>query len=91
MGVMAPDKKNPPLMTREDAMNAAECEHGQRLMRQSVNGMKTWRGEFCPFNECSPLWWQFVADMWVPPMYEPNDYLYVGWDDKAKEPHDKPE
>lgn len=78
-------------------LKAGFCEHGRRELRQKVGKTgKTWRGEFCQVGECEPLWWRWneQIDLWIPPIYEPMDYVYHGipnspWADKEPQPKEE--
>jgi len=73
---------NAPQLTSQEVSKASECECGiQREMKQGQNQYgKVWRGEFCVLNECPVLWWRYneQIELWIAPLYEPNDYVYLG-------------
>jgi len=79
----------PERLAEEDQERAGYCRHDKCILKQGISKKtgKAWRGEFCRANVCEPVWWRWNDQMkvWIPPMHEPNDYLYVGWDDKREE------
>ena len=87
------DKMSEPERLREsDQDRAGYCRHNKRILKQGTSKTtgKVWRGEFCRAGVCEPEWWRWNDTMgiWVSPMHEPNDYLYVGWNERREETND---
>jgi len=82
-------------LRESDQDKAGYCRHDKCILKQGVNKNtgKVWRGEFCRAGVCEPTWWRWHEQIgvWISPMYEPNDYLYVGWKERAEERNDPPE
>ena len=32
------------------------CQHGERVLKSGMKNGKRWSGQFCPDNECDPVW-----------------------------------